>query len=313
MRQAAPLLLAMGLSAPAAADTPEKAAAFLGAMRDAGCDLSLEGADNAAEALGIEIAELDDILDLLYLGGQLTIDEEDHLTLMPSLCATDGSGDAALFARLQEEIDLDAHAAEWLGMDALSAGILPPARAARVVAAIRANDCAVTREEAEVVMTAAEIAPAESYAATAAFFEAGHLYLDAGPDAFRLTDAVCAADPAGDAALYDAAIAQLTDDDAPADADAMLAERFGPDGVRAVLEFLADTSDCVLDTSDRVDTVDSVVAFMSLNMTGVYNLPPDFSPAGEADLRATIAQMLDAPGPAFVTAPGQLTLIDCTP
>lgn len=313
MRHLAPLLLAAAFAAPAAADTPEKAAAFLGAIRDAGCDMSLEAADAAAEDLGIEIDELDDILDLLYAGEQMQIDAEDHMTLIPSLCSAPAAGDAALFTRLQAEIDLNAFEKEWLGTDALGAGILLPERAAEVIAVIRDNGCAITHDTAPELMRGADIGPGVSYAATAALFEAGHLYHDAGPEAFRLTDAVCDADAAGDGALYDAAIARLTGSAAPTDPDAVLADRFGPEGVRAVLEFLADSNDCVLDTSDREDAVDSVVAFLAFNVTGLYNLPPDFSPEAEADLRAMVVQMLDAPGPAFVAEPERLTLIDCTP
>jgi hypothetical protein len=93
----------------------------------------------------------------------------------------------------------------------------------------------------------------------------------------------------------------------------VIAERFGPDGIRAVLEFMADASDCVLDTSDQAATVDQVVEFLAFNVTGIHNLPPDFSPEAEAELRDRIARLLDDPGPAFEAEPGRLTLIDCTP
>ena len=310
MRRLAPLLLAAALAAPAAADTPEKAAAFLGAMRDSGCELSLEAADSAAGSLGIEIDELDDIIDLLYVGGQLQIDSEDNLTLVPAFCAADPAGDGALFARLQSEIDLDSLGGDW-GLAGLPE--VAPETGARFVAAIRARDCMVPQEDGPAILATAGMTEAEARAAFTVLYETGHVVPIGSWDAFRLSDALCGADPAGDMALFAAAADQLAVPDAPVDPDVVLAERFGPEGIRAVLEFLADTSDCVLDTADRPDTVDSVVAFLAFNVTGIYNLPADFSPEAEAELRALVGDMLDDPGPGFDARPGQLTLIDCTP
>ena len=313
MRGAIHFLLAVGLAAPALADTPEKAAAFLGAMRDAGCDMSLEAADAAAQAGEITLDELDVIIDLLYVGGQLEIDAEDRMTLVPALCSADPAGDAALFARLDAEIDLETLGGAWGLAEPPGLPEIAPELGARFVGAIRARDCMVPQDAAAAILTAAEMTEPEARGAFAVLYETGHVVPMGSWDAFRLSDALCAADPAGDAAFFAAAASRLAVPDAPADYDAVLAERFGPDGLRAVLEFLADSSDCVLDTTDRADTVDSVVAFLAFNVTGVYNLPADFSPEAEAELRAVVEQMLDAPGPAFEVAPGHLTLIDCTP
>lgn len=310
MRQSIPLLLAAAFAAPVVADTPEKAAAFLGAMRAAGCAMSLADADAGAEGIGIELHELDEIIDLLYLGGQIDIDDEEGMTLAEGLCAADPAGDEPLFARLQADIDLDAFTDPGL------AGLpeIDPALGAGFIGAIRAGNCTVPQDKTPEILSAAGMTEPEARAAFAVLYETGHVVPIGSWDAFRLSDALCSADPAGDAALFAAAASnRLAVPAAPADPDAVLAERFGPEGVRVVLEFLADTSDCVLDTSDRADTVDSVLAFLAFNVTGIYNLPPDFSPEAEAELRATIERMLDDPGPAFAAEPGRLTLIDCTP
>jgi len=311
VKYALALLLVAAFAAPVAADTPEKAAAFLGVVRDAGCDLSLEAADEAAEALGIATEELDEIIDLLFFGGQLFIDVEEHMTMTATLCASPAAEDAALFAQLQAEIDLDAMAAAEAAGEA--AGYPTPERAALVMAAIRANDCGIARAEAEEVLGAAGISPVEAYGVTAILYDAGMLGPGAIPGAMHLTDDICLGDPGDDAAIYALALERL---DAAAEAmepDEVIAERFGPEGVRAVLEFMADASACVLDISDRAATVDDVVAFLAFNLTGVHNLPPDVSPEAEAELRATVDAMLDDPGPAFAVGPGQLILIDCTP
>jgi hypothetical protein len=311
--RAIPLLLAATFAAPAVADTPEKAAGFLGAMRDAGCDMSLEAADTAAQAREITLDELDVILDLLYVGGHLEIDAEDHMTLVPALCTADPAGDAALFARLDAEIDLEALGGDWGLAGPPGLPEIAPELGARFVGAVRARNCMVPPDEAPAILSAAGMTEPEARAAFAVLYETGHAVPMGSWDAFRLSEALCSADPAGDTALFAALADRLAVPEAPADSDAVLAERFGPDGIRAVLEFLADSSDCVLDTADRADTVDSVVAFLAFNVTGVYNLPADVSPEAEAELRALVEQMLDAPGPAFEVAPGQLTLIDCTP
>lgn len=313
MRFPIALLLAAAVAAPAAADTPEKAAAFLGAMRDAGCDMSLEAADDAAGALGIEIIELDEIIDLLFAGGHLFIDAEEHMTLAASLCAAPPRDDAAFFAHLRDEVDLALLEASAAAEGWTAAGHPPPERAALVIAALRSNDCGLTRAEAEKVLSAAGIAPTEAYAVTAVLLDAGMMDQGAVPGHLRLSDDICHADPADDSTLYQTALAQLVATPEAVDPDAVLADRFGPAGVAAVLEFMADTSDCVLDTSDRAQTVDAVMGFLAFNVTGIHNLPADFSPEAEAGLRARIAHQLDAPGPAFVAAPGRLTLIDCTP
>lgn len=313
MRGALALLLAAVLALPVAADTPEKAAAVIGAMREAGCEMSLEAADDAAGALGIEIAELDTIIDLLYAGGLLYIDADEHMTMATVLCAAPPEDDAALFARLQREIDLEileeAVRDEGLGL----AGYPTPERAALVITTLRAHDCALTQAEAEEVLAVAGITPAEAYAVMAVLFHAGLMDQGAEPGELRLTDDICLADPADDAALYETALARLSAGAELADPDAVIAQRFGPDGIRAVLEFMAGADDCVLDTSDPAQTVEQVVEFLAFNVTGIHNLPPDFSAEAEADLRARIAQMLRDPGPGFAVEPGRLVLIDCAP
>lgn len=313
MRQAVPFVLAATLAAPGAAATPETAAAFIDAMRDAGCEMSLETADDTADALGIEVEDLDDVLDLLFMGGLLDIDQEDNLNLTPALCEGDAADDAQVYARLQDEIDLDAAMEPFFGAPVSVEAVPTPERGALFLSAIRGNDCALHRDDADTLLTTAGLTPAEAETALVILFEAGHLRFVDGPNAVGLPDPVCSAEPAGDAALFETATAQVIGRHRPGNPDAVLAERFGPEGIEAVMAFLADTSDCVLDISDREDTVDSVVAFLAFNVTGVYNLPPDFSPVAEDELRATIAHMLDVPSPAFEAAPGQLTLIDCTP
>jgi hypothetical protein len=311
VRYALALLLAAAFAAPVAADTPEKAAAFMGAMRDANCDLSLEAADDAAEALGITTDELDEIIDLLFFGGQIFVDVEEHMTMTATLCAALPAEDAALFVQLQAEIDLDAMEAAAEAGEA-GAGLPTPDRAALVMAAIRANDCGIARAEAEEVLGAAGIGPVEAYRVTAILYDAGMLGRGAIPGALHLTDDICLGDPGDDAALYELALERL-DAAEVMDPDAVIVERFGPEGVRAVLEFMADDSGCVLDISDRAATVDAVVAFLAFNLSGVHNLPADVSPEAEAELRATVDAMLDDPGPAFAAGDGQLILIDCTP
>jgi hypothetical protein len=313
VRLAIPLVLSGALAAPVAAQTPEQAAAFIGALRDAGCEMSLEAADAAAQARGITLDGLDRIIDLLHVGGLLGVDAEDRVTLLPALCTADPAGDGALFARLDAEIDLETLGAGWGQADPLDLPEIAPDLGARFVAAIRQRGCMVPQDQSSALLAAAGVSEPEARAAFVVLYETGHAVPMGSWNAFRLSEALCAADPAGDAALFAAAAGRLDVPVAPADPDAVLAERFGPEGVRAVLEYLADASDCVLDTSDHAGTVESVVAFMAFNVSGVHNLPAEFSPEAEAELRARVDAMLDDPGPAFAAEPGRLTLIDCTP
>jgi hypothetical protein len=115
-------------------------------------------------------------------------------------------------------------------------------------------------------------------------FDAGMLF-GRGPNALHLTDPVCSADPADDAAMFAP----------PRGWTGGRARRPRRRSGRALRPRGRARGAGISGRYQRLrarhlgprDAVDSVVAFLAFNVTGVYNLPPDFSPEAEAELRAT--------------------------
>ncbi len=304
------LVLAVLLAAaPAAAITPGEAARVIAAVRAAGCSMDEVTADRVFDPMGIDRPATADVVTVLEAAGLASVSADGSvLTLAPALCAADPAGDAAAWTAAE------AAALEEPGR---------PGRAARFIAAIRANGCRMTEAEAAGRLGPMGFTADETLGYVDVLVAAGHATLSEDFEELRLAEALCAADPAADGATYAAALAAWeatrpppSPESAPMDEDELLAAvraEFGPEAVAEMAAFIASMEGCGLALAPPGEAARRLETAMAEHVGSVFDVPPPL-PAAVADaLAADVAAFLADPGPDFALADGRLVLKDCTP
>jgi len=198
LTRAAPALMAALLlvSAPAAAFTPERAGLMVDAIRASGCALHGDQAEAALGPLGLEPVEVQAFVDTLFDAGLVSLsDDMNTLSLAPVLCdAAPGAGMAMI---VEAFVAGEARIERWIPDFA-------PERGAALLAALRAEDCVLTDERAQIVLPPLGFTPVETRDVVAVLID-GDLALVSGDGAeLRLSETACAADPASDTAALTA-------------------------------------------------------------------------------------------------------------
>ncbi len=202
MRLAAPLAviaLTAGLSAPAAAFSPERAAILVDAVRDNGCEMAGQQAPAALEPLGLDAIEVQSFVDILY-GAELVrvSDDLEHLILSEQLCTAQGSDSMALIvsAFASQEATLQPWEPDFT-----------PARGAEFVAVLRDNDCGMSDAQAGDILPGHGFSPEISRDIVTVMLEGGLADLSEDASQVNLSAPLCAADPVDDSATLEAALA----------------------------------------------------------------------------------------------------------
>lgn len=299
-------LLAVAPAAPAAAVTPEVAARVIAAVRDSGCTMDEAAADGVFGPMGIDRAATAEVVEVLEAAGLAAVSADGAvLTLSPGLCAAGPGGDAAAWA---------AAAALDTRDEAGDAG-----RAARFIAAVRANGCAMTEAEAMTELAAMGFTADETVSYVEVLVAAGLATLSDDFQQFALAAPLCAADPAADAAAYAearAAFAAARPAPGPPDPATLLAavrDEFGPGAVAEMAAFQASMADCTLDAGDPAALAEGLVTAMTEHVAMVFAVDLPLPAAVTAELAAAVAAFLADPGPDFVAEGDRLVLQDCTP
>jgi len=199
MRFAAPLVLAGLLATPVLAFTPERAAILVDAVRANGCQMSGEQAPAALEPLGLDAIEVQSFVDILYGAELVTVsDNLEQLILSDALCSAEGDASMALIVAAFEE--------QEAGLEPWEPDFTPE-RAADFIAVLRGNGCAMTDVEAGEILPDHEFSPALSRDIVTVMLEVGMAEISQDALEVRLSETLCAADPASDAPAMAEALA----------------------------------------------------------------------------------------------------------
>lgn len=214
----------LGLMAPvgtAQGFTPERAGLFVDALRDNGCAMTTEEAPVLLPPLGLAPDEVQQFVDLLFLADLVTLsDDMAVLSLTDPLCVADAEAQQAM---IEAAYDVPEAVLEpWIPA-------FSPDEGAALIGAVRDNGCAMSDAEAGVILAQAGMSPTLTRDIAAVLLEFGLASVGEDAQSFVLSDALCAADAAEDAATAEAARAafvatlpmdqQPGADDAPAPAD----------------------------------------------------------------------------------------------
>lgn len=187
------------VAAPALGFTPERAAVMVDALRGQGCTLHGDQAETVLAPLGLEAVEVQVFVDTLYGAGLVTLsDDQMVLSLSEALCAAEGEASLAMIteAFAEQEAALTAWRPEF-----------SPELGASFSAAVREGGCALTDENAADVLMPLGISPAQSRAIVTVLVDGGLASVTEDAQVFTLSEAFCAADPAGDASAFAALLA----------------------------------------------------------------------------------------------------------
>ncbi len=301
------LLALLAPAAPAAAVTPERAALVIGAIRDYGCRMDEEPADRLFDPMGIPRSDTADIVAVLESAGLASVSPDGGtVTLSQELCAADPAEDAATYAAAEAA----AEAAD---------GGEPAERAARFIAAVRDNGCAMTETEAATGLAAMGFTADETVGYVEVLLEAGLVTLSDDFQQLRLAEALCAADPAADAAAFATALAAFEaarPEPEPLDAASLLAlvrDEFGPGAVAEMAAFQATMEGCTLERADRAALAAALREMMAEHVSMVFAVPLPLPEPVSAELAAAVDGFLADPGPEFSIEDGRIVLTDCTP
>ncbi|GAB4263504.1 MAG: hypothetical protein Kow0013_09940 [Pararhodobacter sp.] len=193
------VLAAALLATPVAAFTPDRAALMVDAVRANGCRMAGSEAAAALSPLGLDPIEVQSFVDVLFLGDLITLSEDmEVLSLAPALCEAEGDAALALIVEAFEgqEAALEAWSPEF-----------EPQNAALLVGAVRGNGCALSDEEAGAILPPLGFTPATARDIVAVLVDTDNASISEDSTVLRLSDALCAADPATDGAAMEAAIA----------------------------------------------------------------------------------------------------------
>lgn len=298
--------LLLAFAAPALADTPERAALLVDAMRDQGCAMTGDEADAVLPGVGLSVEEVDVAISVLYPAALVTLSGDgEALVLSEALCAADADASLTL---ITEAFDATAVMEPWSPQ-------VTPAQGVALIGALRGNDCALTEGEAAETLPALGLDMAATRDSVAVLLQAGAVALSEDGGTLRLSAETCAADPAGDAALVDQALADyaappsVSPDIGPLE---VLNQHFGLDGMRAMTEVYAEMTGCFIGLEDRAATETAIADFVAEQLTLVFNFAPDWPEDARAELLRLVATALDEPGPEFSRAGDILTLTNCT-
>lgn len=200
MRVAASLLVASLFATPALAFTPERAGIMVDAVRANGCQMSGAEAPGALEPLGLEAVEVQAFVDVLFEAGLVTISEDmQNLVLSETLCTADNPASLALVLAAFE--GQEAQLRPWRPE-------FEPARGADLVAIIRANDCAMTDQQAGEILPDQGFDPVITRDIVTLMLETGLAAIAEDGASVSLAADLCGADGTADAAALEAALAE---------------------------------------------------------------------------------------------------------
>lgn len=274
-------ILLAGLSAPAPAQVPPRAADFVAAVQANGCALTEAQAADRFPALGLSMADAQAAAAILSRGRLFTVDDDGvTLRLVPDLCAADAAGVQAALAAAALEPE---PGAELLDLGAR----IDPARGAVFLGAVRANGCTMTEAQAEATLPALGFTQDQVQDLAGLLIVTGRAGLEG--EALVLPPDLCAASPDGDAALIQAAIADFAAATDPGPLDAPL--------VRAALAELAAVNGCIVDADPPILT-GQLADWLGLG-------------ADTAALAPLVAEVLATPAPEFIQDGATLRLTDC--
>jgi len=206
--------------------------------------------------------------------------------------------------------------AACLALPAL-AGEPDAARAALMIDAIRGNGCAMTEAEAAVALPRLGLEQDETVGFVEVLASAGHVTLSEDQQTLRLSDALCAAGSAADAALFAAALAAFEAPMPPSLSEdevlGLLRDSLGAGFVRGAAELLAEGSGCVIDFSDGAGGRAELIAYLSDYLATLYGLPQPLPARVTAELGAMVDAFRREPGPFFAEQDGRLMLDGCEP
>lgn len=301
----AALLLTLAL--PALADTPERAALLVDAMRDNGCAMTGDEADAVLPGLGLDVFEVELAISVLFPAALVELSEDgEALVLASSLCEADSAQSLTL---ISEAFDAAPMLEPWSPQ-------ISPEQGAALIGALRDNGCALSEDQAGSVLPALGLDMALTRDAVAVLMDAGTVGLNEDGTILRLDEAVCAADSAGDVELMTLALDDF-DAMAPISSDSdpleVLEQQLGPDGVRAMTALFVEIEGCSIALDDRGAAEAVVADFVATQMTMIFNLSPDWPDEARAELLRLIAAVFDEPDPEFTRVGDTLTLTNCTP
>ncbi|PWE30899.1 hypothetical protein [Pararhodobacter marinus] len=198
-----PAFLATALSlvaaVPAAAFTPERAGIFVDALRGNGCAMHADEAEAALSPLELDPVEVQAFVDTFFSAGLVSLSEDNQtLTLAPVLC--EAEGDAAM------EIIVEAFARQEPTLEPWVPDF-DPERGAELIAAIRAQDCALTDAAAQTELPPLGFTPVSTRDIVAVLLDGELASVSEDGTELRLSDTLCNADPAQDAPTLAALIA----------------------------------------------------------------------------------------------------------
>lgn len=194
------------------------------------------------------------------------------------------------------------------------------ARAALMIDAIRGNGCAMTEAEAAVMLPRLGLEQDETVGFVEVLASAGHVTLSEDHQTLHLSDALCAAQAADDAALFAAALAgfeaamppgppSLSEDEILG----LLRDSLGAGFVRGAAELLAEGSGCAIDFSVGADGRDGLIAYLSEYLAAIYGLTLPLPRGVTAELGVMVEAFRREPGPFFAEQDGRLVLDGCEP
>ncbi|MCC5969834.1 MAG: hypothetical protein JJU15_07785 [Pararhodobacter sp.] len=299
--------LSLALATPALADTPERAALLVDAIRDNGCAMTGNEADAVLPGLGLDVYEVEVAVAVLFPAQLLDLtDDGEALLLAPALCE----------ASPEHALELIVDAFENAPVLEPWSPEISPEQGAALIGALRDNDCALREDEAGDVLPMLGLDMALTRDAVTVLLEAGEVDLSEDGGTLLLEEGLCAADPAGDAALF----AQLLDDfnalpPMTPDVDPLevLQDQLGLDGVRAITALYAEVEDCTIALDDRAATETALAGFISAQLNLLFNFAPDWPDDAQAELLRLVSAALDDPGPEFSRDGDILSLTNCTP
>lgn|GEM_PF-1628609 len=301
-----PIIALACMALPALADTPERAAMLVQAMRDNGCAMNGNEADATLPALGLTPDEVQVSISVLYPAGLVVPSEDDGnaLSLAPQLCDADEEQSQALIA---EAFDVAPTIEPW-------APDVTPAQGGALIGALRDNDCALTETQAGQALPELGLGMAASRDAVAVLTEAGIVGLNDDRSLLRLDDAICAADAEDDESVMARALAGL-DLFLPRPASAAplpLIQGLGRDGVSALIALNAELNGCAV-TLAGAETEAMLADFVIDQAAMFHDFGPEWPEPARAETARLVAGVLDDPGPDFDRSGDTLTLTHCTP
>ena len=191
MRLAATALIAALAASPALAFTPERAGMMVDAIRTNGCAMTGEQAPEALGPLGLDPVEVQAFVDTLYGAGLVSLSEDMQiLNLAPILC--EAEGEAAMTMIVEAFAAQETRIERWLPDFA-------PERGAELIVALRGVDCTLTDERAQAILPPLGFTPVEVRDIVTVMVDGEMASVTEDGSEMRLSDSVCAGDPAADA------------------------------------------------------------------------------------------------------------------